>query len=247
MLETLDNIQVVLVRPRFPENIGSTARVVANTGLGGLRLVAPERLWEEPMRRLATSQGADALDNLKVFPSLEAALADCSGALATTARTGEDRGRLIWPRTAAPHVLAWAARGPAALVFGPEDRGLTTAELDLCSESVHIPTTETGSLNLAQAVMVMAYEVRLAALNNPAGPRPRGPKPAALGELEALKDHLKEALVAINVLRSDNPDHFFRPIKGVLDRARPSAREVRALRGIARQILWLRGQLKDDE
>ncbi len=249
MPAVLHNLQVVLVRPRFPENIGAAARVVANMGLGGLRVVAPERLWPEPMRRLASRHGRPVLERMLVVESLEEALADCVAAAATTARVGRNRGRLATPRRAAGRLLGWAAQGPVGLVFGPEDRGLTTGELDACFISICIPTSAEASLNLAQAVMVMAYELRCAALDIQATPAGTGrdtpPRPASMAEMHGLHQHLKEALVALGTLRADNPDHFYRPFKAVLERAGLSSREVRAWRGLARQALWLRGQLRD--
>ena len=140
MIELLANIHVVLVRPRFPENIGDAARAVANMGLGGLRVVSPLRLWEDPMKRLATDSGKPVLESMSVYDSLEEALKDCVAAAAFTARIGEKRGRLVGPKKAAAQVLTWAKEGKAALVFGPEDRGLNTEELDCCFLSVCVPT-----------------------------------------------------------------------------------------------------------
>ncbi len=248
MLGRLQNLQVVLVRPRFPENIGAAARAVANMGLGGLRVVAPARLWPEPMHRLASRHGRPVLEKMLVVESLDQALADCVAAAATTARVGRNRGRLASPRRAAGRLLEWAAQGPVGLVFGPEDRGLSTRELDACFVSVCIPTSAQASLNLAQAVVVMAYELRCAALEAGAGDGGRGstpPRPASLAEMQGLHRHLKEALTALGTLRADNPDHFYRPFKAVLERAGLTSREVRAWRGLARQALWLWGQLKD--
>ena len=247
MLERLENIVIVLARPKFPENIGAAARVVANMGLGGLRVVAPERPWPEPMARLATEAGAAVLAGMGTHAGLAEALSDCTLAMATTARQGRRRGRLTTPRQAAPQALAAAAAGRVALVFGPEDKGLNTEDVDLCGLSVCIPTAQASSLNLAQAVMVLAYEMRQAALEEEgraAGPNPR-PQPATLQELEGLKGHLKQALVAIGSIPAANPDHFFRPFKAPLERGGITTREVRAWRGLARQILWLKGQLKD--
>ena len=247
MESLLAQVQVVLVRPRFPENIGAAARAVANFGLGGLRVVAPQRLWEEPMRRLASRGGRPVLEAMVVCEELGEALGDCVAAFATTARRGSRRGRLLAPRRAAPLALEWAERGPVALVFGPEDRGLTTGEVDACQETICIPTAESSSLNLAQAVVVVAYELRLAALERAGREESasRVPRPASLQELEGLKAHLKQALVAMGVIPADNPDHFFRPFKNVLERAGLSAREVRALHGIARQALWLAGRRRE--
>ena len=246
-LELLDNFVVVLVRPRFPENIGAAARALANMGLGGLRTVKPERLWPEPMRRMATTQGLPALEAMSVHDSLPEALADCVGAVATTARQGSKRGRLLPPRPAAEQALERAAGGRVALVFGPEDKGLTTEEVDACSLTACIPTDQASSLNLAQAVMVLAYEVRMCALYSQGHARAMPRKVASLAELDGLKEHLKQALVAIGSYLPDNPDHFFRPFKNVLDRAQPSSAEVRALRGMARQILWLKRELDKND
>jgi tRNA/rRNA methyltransferase len=217
-------------------------------GLGGLTVVAPQRLWPEPMRRLASRHGEPVLEGMRVAHTLEEALADCVAAAATTARVGRNRGRLASPRRAAGRLLEWAAQGPVGLVFGPEDRGLSTGELDACFISICIPTTDQASLNLAQAVVVLAYELRSAALEAPpagAGDRGSPPRPASMAELHGLHRHLKEALTALGALRADNPDHFYRPFKAVLERAGLTSREVRAWRGLARQALWLRGQLKD--
>ena len=247
MPNPLQNVIAVLVRPRFPENIGAAARAVANMGLGGLRVVEPQRLWEDPMNRLATDQGRPVLKAMQVCDSLDDALADTVGALATTARQGERRGELMPPRTAMPRFLDWAGEGKAALVFGPEDRGLETWEVDRCGLTVCIPTSDKASLNLAQAVVVLAYEARCAALERQGNTPGSGPKPASLQEVRGFYDHLIRALTAINVLQKDNPEHFFRPMKNVFDRARMTPREVRALRGVARQVLWLAGQLEEDD
>ena len=250
MLDGLTKIKIILVRPRFPENIGSAARVVANMGLGGLSVVRPERLWPDPMRRLASSCGVKVLADLQVCDELGEALADCTAAAATTARRGRDRGQLMTPRQVAPKLLSWTQDGRVGLVFGPEDRGLTTGELDACMASVCIPTSADSSLNLAQAVVVLAYELRMAALEAFAA-QENTPKlsarrqPAGMDEMAALHDHLKEALAAMDVILPENPDHFYRPIKNVLERARPTSAEVRALHGIARQGLWFSRQVKD--
>lgn len=242
--EMLANICVVLVRPRVPENIGSAARAIANMGLGQLRLVMPENFRIRSIHALATACGRPVLEGLDIFPTLSDALSDCTSVVVTTARQGTKRGRLVAPRQAAPRMLQWAAQGRTALVFGPEDRGLTTAEIDTGRLSLTIPTSTGSSLNLAQAIMVVAYELRMAALEQRAL-RPVEAKAAPNMELEGLKEHLKEALVAIGTLPAENTDHFFRPFKQSLENARLTSRQIRALRGIARQVLWMVGQLKE--
>ncbi|ADK83677.1 tRNA/rRNA methyltransferase (SpoU) [Desulfarculus baarsii DSM 2075] len=243
LLDLLQNVFVVLVRPRVPENIGAAARAVANMGLGGLRLVDPADLTDKPMRALATAQGQRVLESMTVSDSLAAALADCVAAAATTARLGERRGALIPPRQAAPEIMTWARRGPVAVVFGPEDRGLSHEQVDLCRLSINIPTSQASSLNLAQSVIVLAYELRLAAENGAGLERRKLPTPAPLGEIQALLAHLQEAFVNIGHLDANNPAHFMRLLKAPLERAAMTSKEVRAWRGVARQVNWLHGRL----
>jgi tRNA/rRNA methyltransferase len=146
----------------------------------------------------------------------------------------------------AHQVLELAVQGQVALVFGPEDKGLSTEEVDACGLTVCIPTAAAASLNLAQAVMVMAYELRQAALENgpTVAPEPGAirPQPASLEELNGLKGHLKQALVTTGAI-PDNPEHFFRPFKATLERAGVTSREARAWRGLARQAIWLAEEL----
>ena len=239
----LQKIIPILVAPRFPENIGSVARVCANMGLGSMRLVAPQRLWPDPMQRLATHAGMPWLESLTTYDTLGEALHGCLLAAGTSARVGKERGFLANPRQAAPHILGAAQQGMAAIVFGPEDTGLTTQDLDLCSLTITIPTSNASSLNLSQAVMVLAYELRLQALEKQ-DPAPLKVTPAPLEEQLALREHLQEAFAAIKVINRENPEHFMRPYKLSLERATLTSREVRAWRGLARKILWLNRQLK---
>ena len=244
MLERLGNIHVVLVRPKLPENIGAAARAIANMGLGGLVVVSPLRRAPERMRALATEHGRRVLDAMAECASLEEALGAFHFAVGTTARAGARRGSLVSPRQAAREILEWAGVGRVAIVFGPEDNGLTTAELDRCRMSMTIPTTEAASLNLAQAVVVIGYELRATALEAQELGRPSSPAPAPLKELHGLIEHLKEAFAAIDVIDRRNPDHFMRTLKAPLERAGMSSKEVRAWRGVARQVLWLAGQMR---
>ena len=244
MLDLLKKINVILVRPRVPENIGAAARAVANMGLGQLRLVDPVDLVWKSMRALATAKGEPVLEAMSVHETLEQALADCNHAVATTARQGEKRGQLVPPRQAAPEMLSMAEIGPVGLVFGPEDRGLTVAQVDRCRLSVCIPTSEASSLNLAQSIIVMAYELRLAAQDGAGLGERQLPRPAQLGELYDLLEHLKEAFVNIGHVPADNPDHFMRTLKAPLERAGITSKEIRAWRGVARQVNWLAREVK---
>jgi tRNA/rRNA methyltransferase len=230
------------MKPRSSENIGAVARVCANMGLGKLRLVKAERLDPVAMLRLAANIGRPWLDNMACYLDLPSALRDCLLAVGTTARVGKERGKPYNPRQAAPKLLQTALLGKVALVFGPEDRGLDNDSLDLCSLTVHIPTSELSSLNLAQAVMVLAYELRVQVTASPQGNNFELTRRASLQEQMALYQHLQEAFASIKVINPQNPEHFMRPYLASLKRANLSSLEIRAWRGVARRILWLSRQ-----
>lgn len=227
------NATVALVRPRFPENIGMIARACANMGCAELRLVNPER-WDilkaEP---LATSQGMAVLKNMKIFTSLAEAIADCSSAWATSARTGRHRGRPIPPDRAAGAIAALS--GKAALVFGPEDRGLSNEELALCQHLIRIPTASAASsLNLAQAVLLTLYECRQAAIGKPAHATAR--KTISQAEWQLLARSLKQILAELDCPAGRNPDYYFRQWAAILRQGELGRQEFDTLMGFCRQI-----------
>jgi len=153
----------VLYRPQSAGNIGAAARALKNMGFDDLRLVGRGPLNDRDAVKMAV-HADDLLANATVYPSLAAALADCSLAVGTTSRRGGYRSRATPLRAAAVELDALATANKIAIVFGREDRGLTNRELKLCHRLVTIPTApEYPSLNLAQAVMVVAYELMMAA------------------------------------------------------------------------------------
>ncbi len=161
----LHGLDVVLVKTRFPENIGMAARACVNMGCPSLRLVDPERWDKDTPAPLATPKGLPLLDSLPVHPAGEEAGAPCALVLGTTARVGGWRRALLSPPQAGRLAAAALARGErVALVFGPEDRGLNNAEITHCQQLVTIPTDPAArSLNLAQAVLLLTYECANAA------------------------------------------------------------------------------------
>ena len=257
-LSLLRNVRVVLVCPRFPENIGMAARACANMGLGGLRLVKPE-LWapehQEKALALATSQGEALARGAVVADSLSAAVADCNFVLGTTARTGGWRRRIISPQMAGEKIAARLAEGQtAALVFGPEDRGLVNAEIELCTAVASIPTAvEASSLNLAQAVLILGYEclksaggLATAKRDSPtrenAADDPAGPGVASNfishAEQEMLFAAMAKVLKSVDFLPQDNSDYFLLPLREFMH-SRPLKRgEFSMLMGVCRQITW---------
>ncbi len=238
----LSHLRVVLVRPRFPENIGMTARACANMGVSRLVLIEPERWDVEKARPLATGQGERVLEGAELKASLAEALADAALVLGTTARVGGRRREILVPERAAELAArAGAEEEPVALVFGPEDRGLENEETALCSHLIRIPTAEgASSLNLAQAVLLVLYECFRAA--GAAAPAKKGAgagsasRRARHEEEERLVGAAKDLLLRIDFLHGENPDYFLLPLRRFLARAELRRHEYDMLMGICRQL-----------
>lgn len=251
----LHNLSVVLVRPRFPENIGMAARAMANMGASSLVLVTPER-WSDPVHiakaeALATSQGVAVLENARVAESLGEALGSCTAAFGTTARLGGLRKETLGPDEAALAVRGLARQDmPVALVFGSEDRGLTNSEAELCTHLVHIPTQlDNSSLNLAQAVLLLLYECAKADRALPFDVRRSGAerewtrpakradsRPATLEEEALLLETLTRTLTALDHIPEENSSWFMQPMRRFLRKGRLRRHEFDMLMGICRQI-----------
>ena len=227
----LDQIRFVLVRPEEPENVGAAARVLRNFGMERLVLVSPrlgrpERAYVVAHRAGDLVQGADHVDDL------DTALTDCVRAFATSRRSGKERGQSLPLRAAAERSAG--THGPVAWVFGSESNGLTAPEIARCSDRVVIPTAPSHpSLNLAQAVALVAYELFLAQRTSP-GVRPRSE--ATLQERNDHYRHHEEALLAIGYLGPETARARMSELRQLLERSGLSANEVRFLRGIARRM-----------
>ncbi|MBD5417834.1 MAG: RNA methyltransferase [Desulfovibrio sp.] len=243
----LDTVEVVLVRTRFPENIGMAARACANMGCPCLCLVAPERWDIAKARPLATPKGLPVLEHIRVVPSLAEAVAKSRLVLGTTARLGGWRKSVLTADQAGT-VAADAVRAGerVSLVFGSEDRGLSNEESLLCQRLVTIPTSgEASSLNLAQAVLIVLYECARVLRGAPdtmeeapAGEdRPRsGARGITAAEQERLMAHFKAMLLALDVLHGDNPEYFLLPWRRLFGRAQLRRHEYDALMGLCRQV-----------
>src|SRR5918992_2168698 len=185
-------VRIVLCRPSHPGNIGAAARAMKTMGFTDLRLVAPERFPAKEAQWMATNAG-DVLQSTVVHLSLLDAIKDCTAAFALSARGREWSPQVLDVRTAAAR--ASETEGPVAFVFGNETAGLTNDEMFACQHLVHIPANpEFSSLNLAQAVQVVAYELRMA--RDLAIPFARVEKRATVEDLEGLYAHLEEAALA---------------------------------------------------
>ncbi len=233
------NASIVLVRPKYAENVGAAARIVRNMGFGGLILVRDERPAEEPMRKMATHHAADVLDAMTIHPDVESALAPFAFAVAATARTGRMRRGLATPREMGGRLVELLAHNRVALVFGSEDRGLTNDDLRPCNLLVTIPTLGTASLNLAQAVAVLSYELVAGLIEaHRSGPVYFRAKLAPSQELEKMYGHIETVLQTIGFLREEDKDYWMRGVRRFLGRVGLRSREVRIIRGVCRQFLW---------
>ena len=205
----LKNVRVVLVNTSHPGNIGGAARAMKNMGLSELVLVDPER-FPDPDAVSRASGADDVLANARIVATLEEAIADCSLVLGTSARDRRIPWPVLDPRESADKVLDQLEQLPdaqIALVFGREDSGLTTDELQRCQYHVHIPSMpDFSSLNLAAAVQVLAYELRMQGLQREGAPTKMhkvettavfNEIPATAGELEQFYQHLEQVLVEI--------------------------------------------------
>jgi len=248
----LANLAVVLFEPILSENVGSVCRAMANMGCSELIIVSPGNLDQGRARALATPKGHGVLANMRVMESLPEALAPFSTVFGTTARTGGWRKGIITPEAAAEQFAR--SLGPStrcAVVFGPEDKGLTNEEIQVCGRLMTIPTDRGAtSLNLAQAVLLVLYEFFKARLAKPfkaAGPPDS--RRATFEERETLFANLKETLLAIDFLKDDNPDYWMLPVRRFVERVDLKRNEFNLLMGICRQIDWAvgRGAKKGEE
>ena len=227
-------IRFVMVRPRRPANVAAACRALKNMAFSRLVLVEPPTGLDEAR---ALAYGAwEVLDGAVTAASLREAVADCAVVAATSGRATSGT---LTPRHFAETLDGCAGGGAAAVVFGPEDQGLTTDERGLCHLTVRIPSSpEQPSLNLAQAVLVLAYELHVAGGMQREQPRER----ATAGEFEAAIEALRAAFLGIGYLNPANPAAIMGELRDLLWRGNPSGRELLLLRGLARQIGWASGQ-----
>lgn len=232
----LEQLAVILVEPHSPGNIGMVCRAMANFGATDLRLVNPCQHLHPEAHKFAVF-AKDLLGQARVFPDLGAAMADLHLTVATTRRGGRLRGE---PMAAAEAPRLTAGLPPGArfgLVFGREDAGLTSAEVALCTATSTIPTlAATGSLNLAQAVLVYLYEFsRGAAAVVPPAEVAEIPTQE---EVEAMFAQMESLLARIGFLNPASPEVRSGQLRQLLRRASPSREEVGLLRGLWQQLAW---------
>ena len=227
---------IVLVRPQLGQNIGKAARAMLNFGLTDMRLVAPRDGWPNPDAGPAASGADIVLEQAKVFETTEAAIADCSTVFASTVRRRDLVMPVVGPQEMAESIAASDKR--TAILFGPERSGLETEEVALANAIVTVPINpEFASLNLAQAVILLAYEwSKRAGLAQPTVKELEEPAPH--GELEGLIGQLDEELVAKGYFHPPSRTQATRnTIRTIFTKTGWSSREVKAVRGIIRALV----------
>ena len=239
-----ERLAIILIRPQTPENVGSIARAMANLGLARLLIVGSPGIARDPAARRLAVHCEDILEAACEALDLESALAGFQLAIGTTAHRSYETWDLLEPRSAV--ALAGAVPGPVALVFGSERYGMSKADLRRCDQVLRLPTARPGeSLNLAQAVLVVAWEFWRTP--DPAG-RPEGaggppelapPGPDVLGDLGQDWIGLLEAS---SFLKPHNREKKLATLRRVLSRARLTATERAALRGLGSKLSLLCGQ-----
>lgn len=230
------NIKIVLVNTAHPGNIGGAARAMKNMGLSELFLVEP-REYPAPRAVWRAAGAREVLTHATVVDSVDEAIADCSLVIGTSARERRIPWPLINPRECGVRVWAEAQKHKVALLFGREDRGLTNDELQKCHYHVHIPSNpEYSSLNLATAVQVLAYEIRMASLANENGDLPdlaEWDQPLVNAEdLENFHKHLAETMAELDFYDPENPKQLLTRMRRLFNRLRMDQMEVSILRGL---------------
>lgn len=233
----MDQVITVLHRPRDVRNIGAVVRALKNMGFRRLRLVDPVPFDPADLTGIA-HRSEDLVAAIELYADLDAALADVRYVVGTSERAHPDRPMRADVRPFAAELVARASSaGPVALLFGPEDHGFDNAALDRCQAVLTLPTDPAyPSLNLAQAVLLTLYELRMAA----AGPLPAAPlrRPASAAELEASFAALAAAVAAVGFVKSGPATATMRRLRALITRAAPDSREAALIAALAREIVY---------
>jgi TrmH family RNA methyltransferase len=222
-------IRIVLVDTQHPGNIGASARAMKNMGIESLVLVRP-RSPADPDAAARAAGAADILARARIVATVDEAIGDCGPVFGTTARARSANWRVVGAREAAVELAAATDARPAAVLFGGERNGLANEELERCQALVRIPCAPGyESLNLAQAVQVVAYEIRMARMDG-AADAPASP-PATADEMRALNAHLERVMARSGFVHAGNAAQLGARVRRLIARAAPDDGEVRILRG----------------
>lgn len=236
MQSPLASVRIVLVEPQHPGNIGAAARAIKNMGLSNMALVAP-RHYPDPEATALAAGATDVLEKAQIYQNLYSAISGCTRVIGTTARNRYLSQPVFTPRDWTRWAQTKPISGAVAILFGRERVGLTNIELDFCQELIAIPANqEYPSLNLAQAVQVVCYEMHLAVAEAVCGPAAPARRAVSQDEMERFYAHLEETLVSTGFLNQDNPRLLMRRLRHLFGRLDPDTNEMSILRGILTSI-----------
>jgi len=236
----LHSTSILLVRPRYHENIGSVARAMKNMGLNRLIVVDGSSPLHRDAYKLA-SGAEDILERAEEFPNLKEAISEMGCVVGMTSRVGKERSPLLTPKKMVEELISMSEKNSIGLVFGPEKEGLTNEELSVCHFYVRIPSADSfPSLNLAQAVMVLCYELFQSSttIQQETGPL------ASSDHLERMFEHMERTLVAIGFLDAKHPERIMRVLRKIFGRSQMDEREVQVFQGIWSKMDWHLGKEK---
>ena len=223
-------IKFILFEPSHPGNIGAAARAIKTMGFDRLCLINPVK-HPHPDSRARSSGALDVLLNAEIFDNLQDAIKDCGLIIGTTSRNRRIRVPVSNIRETAPTIVTEAKQKPAAVIFGPEQSGLINDQVDCCNQLVNIPSIGSyKSLNLAMAVQIVAYELRIA--SQPSHTEIRERNIASNEEIELFYNHLNQVLLESGFLDPKNPKQLMRRLRVLFNRAKMDENEINIMRGI---------------
>ncbi|WP_240193560.1 RNA methyltransferase [Desulfobulbus alkaliphilus] len=228
---------IILVRPRYPENIGASARIAHNFGITELIVVSDAMFDEERMLKMATHKAAHLIEEMKICRTTAEAAQPFHILVGATARQGRHRLREQTPREVMTELAPLQASQRIGLMFGPESTGLANEDLDLCQFASTIPTAGFASLNLAQAVAIHCYEFHSICTSRACVAAPSADLANSF-DLEGMYAHIEEALTTITFLHDTNRIYWMRNVRQFLGRMRLTKKEASMIRGICRKLLW---------
>jgi len=230
----LDSISIILVRPKYHQNIGAVARAMKNMGLSRLKLVAGCSPLHMDAYKLATG-AEDILERAEEIPTFKEAISEMGCVAGMTSRGGKERRPFITPQTLIQELIPLSLKNSIGLVFGSEREGLTNKELSLCHLCVGIPSSPSfPSLNLAQAVMVICYELFRSSITISEPPL----QIAKTEQLERMLGHMEKTLIGIGFLDHFHSKKIMRVLRQLFGRSKMDEREVQILQGIWSQMDW---------
>ncbi|WP_028318838.1 RNA methyltransferase [Desulfobulbus elongatus] len=244
LCERLGQTGIILVGPKYPENIGASARIASNFGIGELVVVSDDHFDEERMLKMATHKAAHLIREMRACRTTAEAAAPFHCIVGTTARQGRHRPEDQTPREVMTEIAPLVAGNRIGLMFGPESTGLSNEDLDLCQFASTIPTAGFSSINLAQAVAIHCYELYTAVHPHPFAAVPRS-EFANSFDLEGMYEHIEAALGKITFLHDTNRIYWMRNIRQFLGRVQLKKKEASMIRGICRKLLWHGRQVPD--